>query len=309
MKDLICSSAKDIIEQLKEYNRTLYVQEDLDGNVDCQHIWMPEAEPDRKYLRLAAVESVTEKASIAAFEIEPSTSPTNILVLRAIKEDIENDLRNAESELSGFATRSIMRTFVYFDISEFTTYQPVQQLLINKSLMNLVNAQHFKSLCNHSASSYDDLETSICIGDGFIYVFKKVISALYFAAVLGVMLEKKVSRNELPVKYHFRQGIHYGGVYRFYDQDRKGWNYIGDGINGAARIFESIEKSVDDVIYLSEECRSKLVAIKGDEAEIYPTPDLIKAMINRGRISDKHGKKWRRYELLSMNAFAHPYTE
>ena len=135
----------------------------------------------------------------------------------------------------------------------------------------------------------------LCIGDGYIFVFEDEVLATFFAARLAVMIEHHSAKNLLPIEFHFRMGIHAGPVYRFWDAGRNRWNFIGDGINGGARVLQAIGREYDDLIFLSDTVRQAIRTSKIKSNLI--KKGLMKAMRPRGRREDKHGNHWRLFEL------------
>jgi class 3 adenylate cyclase len=124
------------------------------------------------------------------------------------------------------------------------------------------------------------LEARMCIGDGYIFVLKDPMHAVYFAAYLAHLIEVLVARKITPVEFHFRMGVHVGPVYCFWDPGRENWNYIGDGINGGQRVLGAIGKETDDVLFISVQVRQALTASdKGDS----PYRQILAALQNRGR--------------------------
>lgn len=57
----------------------------------------------------------------------------------------------------------------------------------------------------------------MCIGDGYIFVFREAMEATYFAAYLAHLIEVMVANRQLPVNFHFRMGVHVGPVYTFWE--------------------------------------------------------------------------------------------
>jgi class 3 adenylate cyclase len=138
------------------------------------------------------------------------------------------------------------------------------------------------------------LEAWLCIGDGYIFVFREAVDGSFFAAWLATVIEVMVAKKTLPVDFHFRIGVHAGPVYTFWDPGRKNWNYIGDGINGGNRVLNAAGKDYDDVMYVSGEVREKITAANQRD---FPYAPLLDNMHNRGRKPDKHGNLWRVYEV------------
>src|SRR5262249_45909577 len=143
------------------------------------------------------------------------------------------------------------------DVSGFSKYPPGQQALVVNSLVWLTGDLGFWSY-EPAAEALRDLEAQLCIGDGYIYVFRNPLMATFFAAYLAELIEQLVGRRQqmgprgLHVEFHFRMGVHYGLVYRFYDPGREHWNYIGDGINGGSRVLSVIDKKYDDIVFVSD---------------------------------------------------------
>ncbi len=117
-----------------------------------------------------------------------------------------------------------------------------------------------------------------------------------FAAALACLVDDYSSREKvMPI--HFRIGIDTGKACYFRDKiDDKNyrWNLVGPGITGAERVLSAMGKDVDDVVYLSDRTRHKIMDLKESNAFAYRS---IMHMQNRGRRADKHGQKRRIYEL------------
>jgi|GEM_PF-2057333 len=209
-----------------------------------------------------------------------------------------------DSELAKIAMYQIERTVVYLDISDFSKMKPyVQALAINTLVAILNDDRHWKDrgLNDIGLESRAACEASLCIGDGYIFVFRKPENAVYFAAYLASIIEKLNAAKSLHPEFHYRMSVNTGMVFRFWDRtgnprnyDPGRWNFIGDGITGGERLLSSpASKEKDDVVYVSAETRLKLI-----EAKI--TADKIQ-LINRGRFKDKHDQFRRVYELDHMS--------
>jgi class 3 adenylate cyclase len=146
----------------------------------------------------------------------------------------------------------------------------------------------------------------LCIGDGYIFVFRDPTEATYFAAYLAHLIEIRAARDELPVEFHFRIGVHAGHAFTFWDPGRRDWNYIGEGINGGQRVSAVIDKKYDDVIYVSYEVR-RLIR-KSNSSRVPYRAEIIANLQNRGRQLDKHDKPWRVYEL-NYTALCGPHIQ
>lgn len=205
---------------------------------------------------------------------------------------LRTELRNPKNDnaLLKVCSREITRTFVYFDISDFSKYLPGQQALIISSFVALSN---YPSIRDHFRT-----EADLCIGDGYIFVFNGPFTAVQFAAHLAMGVEISVAERHIPVTFHFRMGVHTGKVNTFWDSGRKDWNYVGEGINGGSRVLEAIGKDRDDVIYISEDAKYGLLQ---DKLMRTQTRNIISSLTNMGRKLDKHGKPWRVWMLDYLN--------
>lgn len=213
------------------------------------------------------------------------------LTAEALK-SVNSSLELQELSILQVVGSQIDRTFVYVDISDFSTSDEITQLL----LLNKLNACAFKRwmwVRDEVVRQYVKAEASMCIGDGYIFVFADAWSAVAFAAALAATLEG--SHDDVQsVKVHFRIGVHTGPVRWFWENDVQGggrWNYVGAGINDARRVLEAIGPDKDDVVYLSAASR---LAVRGNSGDL---SDGIEYMANRGRHRDKHKHFHRLYEL------------
>jgi len=195
----------------------------------------------------------------------------------------------------------IKRSFVYIDVSGFSKFTAGEQALIVPSLARLASDPGMWNRDPAGWRAAKDLEAMICIGDGYIYVFKETALATIFAAHLAGLIEMLIALKQLPVEFHFRMGVHCGPVYSFWDPGRNGWNYIGDGINGGQRVLRAIGSDTDDVLFISADVRQELLA---DRITIHETGGIIASAQNRGRRLDKHGRSWRVYEVNHTSVFA-----
>jgi class 3 adenylate cyclase len=134
----------------------------------------------------------------------------------------------------------------------------------------------------------------MCLGDGYIFVFRNAVEGAYFAAYLAQLIEALAASKRLPVEFHFRMGVHVGDVYTFWDPGRNDWNYIGDGINGGNRVLSAIDKSYDDQVYISGQVRQAIMASSTADDD---AARLLTNLHNRGRRKDKHDRPWRVYEI------------
>lgn len=226
----------------------------------------------------------------------PEVLPVNygqLWVTDALLTILKNQLADEASEIRKLSAIPVTKSFVYLDVSDFSTYDPIEQTLIVNSINQLSSEAPRVAMVN-VAEAFQDIEARLCIGDGYIYCFTNPMFATFFAGMLASKIEVAVARGEVPVEFHFRMGIHTGPVYHFWDPGRNDWNYVGDGINGGSRVLEAIGKGADDLVFMSSAVRGHILASR--ESEI-PYREIRKSLINRGRRDDKHGNKWRVYEF------------
>jgi hypothetical protein len=214
-------------------------------------------------------------------------------VPQSILQDLNNRLTDDTSEIRKISSWPIDRTFLYMDVSDFSNEPPGKESLIINSIVAMIGSWEVWNY-GIALSIRESVEAKICIGDGYIFVFRDPMNAVYFGAWLASLTEEMVARNKLPVDFHFRMGVHTGKVYSFWDPGREGWNYIGDGINGGNRVLAAVGKETDDVMFISGQVRAALMATGKDE---HPYGKIRASLQNRGRKADKHGKLWRVFEV------------
>jgi hypothetical protein len=208
---------------------------------------------------------------------------------------LQNELLSGDesSTIRRLSTWTIDRAFVYLDVSDFSKYPPGQEVLIINSVVSVVGHPNYWDI-PPALTARDSVEAKLCIGDGYIFVFKNPMLATFFAAYLARLIEILVARKALPVDFHFRMGVHFGPVYSFWDPGRNDWNYIGEGINGGQRVLEAVGKDQDDVVFVSGRVYEWLTAEDHGQP---PCHQIVKALRNRGRKEDKHHNPWRVYEV------------
>jgi class 3 adenylate cyclase len=217
---------------------------------------------------------------------------TKLVVPKQVLEDMNKELQYDDNPVRRISSVPISRTFAYFDISDFSKYKPGQEALIINALVGIVNEeQQWTGLAKPLFRCY---EAMLCIGDGYIFVFKDPLNGVYFASYLAHLVEVLVANKLLPVDFHFRMGVHGGAVYSFWDPGRRDWNYIGDGINGGNRVLAAVGKEQDDTVFISGQVREAILASQRTRPE---AARVLACLINRGRKADKHGNPWRVYEL------------
>lgn len=250
---------------------------------------------DSEIVQLATAAQDRGGSAPSGFGAIPSKMWVSHALLRCLNEKLDEE----NSWVRCVSTWQVSRTFVFVDVSDFSEYLPGEQALIVNAIRRLSEIdRHWSS--TDAQRSVNGLEARLCIGDGYIYCFADSTKATYFAAHIAHVIEEAVATRAIPVAFHFRIGVHVGPVYRFWDPGRGGWNYVGAGINGGSRVLEAIGKEVDDVVFISNQVREELIVMQG----VYPDTNAIRsamaALVNRGRKTDKHGNKWRVYELGHM---------
>lgn len=235
--------------------------------------------------------------AVSDIEVNPGQVRDLNTLLKCDGEEPDEDDTTEVRRLSTWTTR---RCFVYCDIAGFSQEKPAHQAFIITTLGRLVNTEQLWGK-EHTPShdSFKGCDAHLCIGDGYIFVFRKSWKATYFAAYLARLIEEMVAvKGALPVNFHFRIGVHVGPIYFFWDLKNKKWNYIGEGINGGNRVLSAIGKDIDDVIFISGDVRSSIMASKKIFPEMdYPHQAILNNLHNRGRKADKHQNMWRVYEL------------
>jgi hypothetical protein len=88
---------------------------------------------------------------------------------------------NEQDPLWCVSSHPVKRAFVYLDVSGFSKYPPGQEALVVNSLVWLTSDLGFWSY-EPAAEALRDLEAQLCIGDGYIYVFRIPLMATFFAA-------------------------------------------------------------------------------------------------------------------------------
>jgi class 3 adenylate cyclase len=226
----------------------------------------------------------------------PLVLDPRVFISCALYEELNGDLVDENSDIRRMSDLPIMRTFVYIDISGFSKVHATAQVKIINEMMKLYEAEYARLDGGfHSAPTSSKIEAQLCIGDGYILVFKSAWLAATFAAVFAAKLDSFGTKGRMPA-IHFRIGIHTDTVYRFrdaYDDEHSRWNYSGLGIIGSQRVLSLIGPDMDDVILMSADTRSAMM----NEMSCEPEFNIIRHLVNRGSRRDKHGKVWRVYEL------------
>ena len=219
---------------------------------------------------------------------------TRFFVARPLLDALDERLADPDDDVRRLSSLPVDRAFVFVDISEFSKYPPGQQAVIINALIKVVATPRFWNDPGGLARDAGlDQEAVMCIGDGYIFVHRGAWHAVVFAAYLAYRIEFLLAKGRIP-EFHFRIGVHYGPVYRFWDIGRRDWNYIGDGIIVGQRVLGTIGKDQDDVVFLSAETRREMQA---NSEPRHPFTSIIRWLQNRGRRADKHGQLRRLYEL------------
>ncbi|HXK20580.1 MAG TPA: adenylate/guanylate cyclase domain-containing protein [Polyangiaceae bacterium] len=216
-----------------------------------------------------------------------------LLVSESLYQTLCKEIQDDCSAVRRHSSRPIERAFVFVDVSDFSKLASGVQLLVVLALIRL--AKETQKVVRVSA------EAQLCIGDGYIFVFKSAVTATFFASPLALAIEHAVAGGIVP-DFHFRIGVHAGLVRCFWDPGRNGWNYVGDGINGAQRVLGAIGKETDDVVYVSAQVRQRILR-SGWSDQVVATLD------NKGRKADKHGNAWRVYQVNHTAFSAEGYRE
>jgi class 3 adenylate cyclase len=245
--------------------------------------------PDKGWLY--QLQMATQGEGNTSDGIKPGPSPIWV-DQETLTRKLQKAVADPDSNLRKVSDWPIVRTFVYLDISDFSKHPPAHEALIINSLVQIVKNNRLWS--GNATSLPERIVAQMCIGDGYIFVFREAMEATYFAAYLAYLIEVLVANRRLPVSFHFRMGVHIGPVYTFWDPGRKDWNFIGEGINGGNRVLSAIDKSYDDMVYISGEVRQQLMATSSQYAAFR---QVLEHLHNRGRRADKHGRPWRVYEV------------
>lgn len=216
-------------------------------------------------------------------------------VSETLYEELFDAARTPGSDAGKLFAIPVEKTFVYVDVSEFSRHEPEDQLIVISTLIRLVNDPAWWSEGN-SAQANSGREASICIGDGYIFVFSDPSHATFFAACLAVIIENLVNRKSI-IDFHFRISVHTGPVYQFWDRGSTPndgrWNYVGQGIIEGERVLSAIGKDQDDVVFMSAETRAAIMK----KSSLNWIDEAVKHSQNRGRRADKHGNFRRLYEI------------
>jgi hypothetical protein len=218
--------------------------------------------------------------------------PCPLRVSKSLLDEMDRRLQDDDLDvISKIAAKPVERTFVYFDVSDFSKQPSGHQAIIINTLTSLGGKSGEWTLACEDPRR--EQERSLCIGDGYIFAFRHAAPAVRFAGFLADRIYLGVAQGEI-IEFHFRSGVHTGPVYRFWDGSD--WNYVGQGINDARRILEAVGRNQDDVVFISDETRTQVTRHHAGSGADFLDPS-IGFLQNRGRRQDKHGGYHRVYEL------------
>lgn len=295
-RTVVLASVEATVEFLKENSIVLKV-EDRDGSLIIpRELIMIGHSTNEITMVVIPRATAAEEGNCDSFAVRGvrfSQERTQAMVSRSVLKLLEAELNNESSQLRMLSSWPVSRTFVYVDISDFSQSDPAEQLIIINQLGRTVHGDD--GWFGPGDFARASIETSICTGDGYVFVFSEPSSAVFFAAYLACRIEQLVA-SKADVEYHFRIGVHTGPVFRFWEKTWNGpgkWNYTGAGINDARRVLEAIGRDQDDVVFVSSETRAAMITTmqSGDFS------GGVKRLHNRGRRRDKHGGMRRLYEL------------
>jgi class 3 adenylate cyclase len=297
--DILFETRDEVVQFCKDHMARLIVRQDGSGRAALGHGRSVASPPGtgRIFSLLTAISPWP--GSPAGDEIDGIVGvESRLWVPEALDRSLAGELDDEASDVRRQSTWPIRRAFVYADISDFSKFRPGQQALMVDGFGRIARWHDFWAGDPLAERARADLETMLCIGDGYIFVFKDSAHATYFAAHLAALIELLGARTMVPVEIHFRMGVHVGPVYCVWDLGRNDWNYIGEGINGGQRVMSVIGRETDDVVFISSRVRQDLLASSDGEG---PARLILANAQNRGRRHDKHGNPWRVYEVNHAN--------
>ncbi len=227
-----------------------------------------------------------------------------IFISHILHVQLNSSLQDENSEIRSLSSWPVEKTFVYVDVSGFSKHPVEHQLLIMNALIQITTDSKFWHVARQDVlSARNDQEANLCIGDGYIFVFRTPWSAVVFAGYLASLIESLIAQT-LMLEFHFRISVNSGPVYRFLDKWGPGptegrWNYLGRGITDGERVLTAIGTDKDDVVFLSSETRKRILAVSSPSY----ARDIPSYLENRGRKEDKHKVLRRLYELNHTDLF------
>jgi class 3 adenylate cyclase len=297
--DVLFETRDEVVHYCKEHVARLIVRQDGSGRPELGHGRSAATPLGTGRIFSLLIAYPPWPGSIAVDEIDGIVGmETSLWVPEALDRSLAEVLGDEASDVRRQSSWPIRRAFVYVDISDFSKFRPGQQALMVDGIGKVARRHIFWTGDPLAERALADLETMLCIGDGYIFVFKDPAHATYFAAHLAALIELLGARTIVPLEIHFRMGVHVGPVYCVWDQGRNDWNYIGEGINGGQRVMSVIGRETDDVVFISSRVRQDLLASSDEDG---PARLILANAQNRGRRHDKHGNPWRVYEVNHTN--------
>lgn len=252
-----------------------------------KHYYLPSGKcpDDAEFIGLKANSSIGKEKE----------KPLDIYVSKPLFASLQKDMKeDDQSDVFRLSQAKLVRTFVYFDISAFSSM----------SAKNQYYAMTFVTKClDHFETTYQGYkyETRLCIGDGYILVFKRPTDACVFASILGVVMDRGEPKRRIGLEINFRIGIHMGKVRCYWDKrlgTKGGWNYVGDAINGGQRIVAMVkDDKLDNAIYISSQVYRVCYPSGTQSRETDLGQKITSCCLNRGTHEDKHHNAWRVYQL------------
>lgn len=284
------ASVDELVAHLRETGDVLFAPEQLREAAPDQAL-LAEVGPTGHWMLSTCKPAPAENEWGDPGGLEPRYG--QLLVSDALYQTLCKEIQDECSAVRRHSSRSIERAFVFVDVSDFSKLGSGVQLLVVLALIRLAKAT--QTVVRVSA------EAQLCIGDGYIFVFKNAVTATFFASPLALAIEHAVAEGAVP-DFHFRIGVHAGPVRCFWDPGRNDWNYVGDGINGAQRVLGAIGKETDDVVYVSAQVRQHILRSRWSD-------QVLATLDNKGRKADKHGNAWRVYQVNHTSFSAEGYSE
>jgi hypothetical protein len=297
--DILFETRDEVVEFCKQYVARPVVRQDDSGRAVFGHGRSARA-PQGTVCIFSLLTAVSPRPGSHDVEERDGIvgEESSLWISEELDRSLTGELDDEASGVRRLSTWPIRRAFVYTDISDFSTFPPGRQVLMANGLARIARLGDFWNGDPLAQRALADLETMLCIGDGYIFVFNDSGHATYFAAHLAALIELLGAKSLFPVEIHFRMGVHAGPIYCFWDVGRNDWNYIGEGINGGQRVMSVIGRETDDVVFISARVRQDLLASSDQEG---PSRPILSNLQNRGRRHDKQGNPWRVYEINHAN--------
>jgi hypothetical protein len=113
-----------------------------------------------------------------------SSGNSHAAVTRETLDQLNDELIDEKNEVRRVSSWTVLRCFVYLDVSDFSKMPAGHQVLVINSIVRAVdNASYWEPPAAREAKA--DLEAQICIGDGYIFVLRDPWKAAFFAAYVA----------------------------------------------------------------------------------------------------------------------------